>query len=234
MLLYRAQHETSSETKKVKAEFLYGINSVTAALCAGKRNFLRLYKSNNPDGNFFNKIIKKIVAQQRLESIEKLTKERNIKSKPMSKQQLLKMTDGKAHQNIVLKCSKMQIPKIKKYNEFKKMLTKPTGNIFLLLDKINDPHNFGALIRTGFYMGIDGIILSTEGSCPITPVVTKVSSGATELVQIFQVKYISDFIIASKMDNWELITADSSGKNCKFLGQDPLEKKPNVFFSYHF
>ena len=38
----------ASETtdKKVKAEFLYGINAVTAALCSGKRTFLRLYRQS--------------------------------------------------------------------------------------------------------------------------------------------------------------------------------------------
>ena len=48
----------------------------------------------------------------------------------------------------------------------------------ILLDKIQDPHNFGAIIRSAEVLGAHGILFSLRESVPVTEVVIKASAGA--------------------------------------------------------
>ncbi len=58
---------------------------------------------------------------------------------------------------------------------------------FLLLDQIQDPQNFGALIRTARAAGFQAVIYPGDRSCPITPAVVKASAGAIEYTAMCQV-----------------------------------------------
>lgn len=64
-------------------------------------------------------------------------------------------------------------------------------NFILILDGIEDPHNFGSIIRVAECLGVDGIIISKNRACPVTDTVTKVSAGAIEHVKIAKVTNIN-------------------------------------------
>ncbi|HEY3249661.1 MAG TPA: 23S rRNA (guanosine(2251)-2'-O)-methyltransferase RlmB [Ignavibacteria bacterium] len=54
----------------------------------------------------------------------------------------------------------------------------------VILDEIQDPHNFGAIIRTAAAAGIDGIIISDKNSVKVNHTVVKTSAGAVNHVKI--------------------------------------------------
>ena len=56
-----------------------------------------------------------------------------------------------------------------------------------MLDSIFDPQNLGAIIRAAECFGADLVIFSKNRGADITPVATKTSAGATELVPIIKV-----------------------------------------------
>ena len=47
--------------------------------------------------------------------------------------------------------------------------------LILVLDQVQDPHNFGACLRTADAAGVDAVVVAKDNSCPITPVVQKVA-----------------------------------------------------------
>ncbi|MCG8423199.1 MAG: 23S rRNA (guanosine(2251)-2'-O)-methyltransferase RlmB [Proteobacteria bacterium] len=59
--------------------------------------------------------------------------------------------------------------------------------LVLALDGVRDPHNLGAIVRSAYLFGADGIFVTKDRAAPITPVVTKVSAGATEHMAICRV-----------------------------------------------
>jgi 23S rRNA (guanosine2251-2'-O)-methyltransferase len=59
--------------------------------------------------------------------------------------------------------------------------------LFVALDQVTDPHNFGSIIRSASALGADGIITLKEKACPVTPVVVRTSTGATERINIARV-----------------------------------------------
>lgn len=65
------------------------------------------------------------------------------------------------------------------------------ANIVVMLDSINDPHNLGACLRACECFGADAVIFSKNRGSPITPVVSKTSVGASELVPIVQVSNLA-------------------------------------------
>ena len=56
-----------------------------------------------------------------------------------------------------------------------------------MLDGVQDPHNLGACFRSADAAGVHAIIAPKDKSVGITPVVSKVASGATETVPFVQV-----------------------------------------------
>lgn len=58
---------------------------------------------------------------------------------------------------------------------------------FLLLDGIEDPHNFGSILRTAEAAGVHGIIIPKNRAVGLTSVVAKTSAGAIEYVPVVRV-----------------------------------------------
>ncbi len=54
----------------------------------------------------------------------------------------------------------------------------------LLLDGVEDPHNLGAILRTAWLMGVDGMLLPQDRAVGLTPAVHKVAAGGAEHVPI--------------------------------------------------
>ncbi len=64
----------------------------------------------------------------------------------------------------------------------------------IILDKIEDPHNLGAIIRTAECMGVHGIIIQKRNACQITDTVEKVAVGACSYVKVARVTNITETI----------------------------------------
>lgn len=59
--------------------------------------------------------------------------------------------------------------------------------VLLALDHIHDPQNFGAIIRTAYCAGVQGIIFPKDRSCPVSGTVRKAAAGALEYMPLAQV-----------------------------------------------
>ena len=99
-------------------------------------------------------------------------------------------------------------------NEFlEKMAFKREATI-LILDGIQDPRNFGALIRSAEVFGVNGIIIPERNSVKINETVVKTSTGAIEYVDIVKVTNISEVIQKlKKIDFWVYGAEGSGNKN---------------------
>ena len=61
------------------------------------------------------------------------------------------------------------------------------SDFVIILDHLEDPHNFGAIIRTSEAMGIKHIIIPKDRSVSVNETVMKTSAGALNHVNIIQV-----------------------------------------------
>ena len=86
----------------------------------------------------------------------------------------------------------------------------------IILDNIQDPHNFGAIVRTAAAAGFDGILVSNHRSCPITPVVEKISSGAINHIPIIKTSSLSASIDELKRNDFWVIATQMQAKDNYF------------------
>ena len=84
----------------------------------------------------------------------------------------------------------------------------PQGKFFLFLDQVTDPQNFGSILRSAFFIGVDGVIVNRQNACGLTPVVSKVSSGALEFIPLYSVRFVSHFFEDAKKDplNFKIVS----------------------------
>lgn len=69
--------------------------------------------------------------------------------------------------------------------EFKlSSLKQKEKSIVLILDGIEDPHNLGAILRTSWLTGVDGVLIPEDRAVGLTPIVHKVACGGVEHVPV--------------------------------------------------
>ncbi len=76
--------------------------------------------------------------------------------------------------------------------------------VVLALDEVWDPQNFGALLRSGYFLGCEAIVVCGKNSAPLSPVVSKASAGAMELVTVFSTENMMKWLDQSKENGWQV------------------------------
>jgi 21S rRNA (GM2251-2'-O)-methyltransferase len=75
----------------------------------------------------------------------------------------------------------------------------------LVLDEVWDPQNFGALLRTAHYLGIDKVVACSKNSAPLSPSVSKASSGAMEMMDVYSTQNLMKFLDKSQENGWQVV-----------------------------
>lgn len=86
-------------------------------------------------------------------------------------------------------------------------------NFLVMLDHLEDPHNFGAIIRTCEAAGVDAIIIPKKRSVEITSTVMKVSAGALNNIKIVEVSSLPQTIEKLKKHGFWFYGTDMDGSN---------------------
>lgn len=154
-----------------------------------------------------NEKIKKAYVWDRFNDKELLfeLQKRKVDIEYISKFELDKI-DNINHQGIIL-----NVPDFK-YSELEDILI--SDNPFVvILDHIEDPHNFGAIIRTCEAAGVDGIIIPKDRSVDINSTVMKTSSGALNSIKICSVTNLNETIKKLKKDGLWVVGTDMDGES---------------------
>lgn len=100
-----------------------------------------------------------------------------------------------------------EVQRAERYDE----ASKSRFPLILMIDGIVDPGNAGAIIRSAYYLGVDGIVYGGRNSAPISPIAAKASAGATESMTFFKTVNPQEFVQASRKNGWRFLAADSPG-----------------------
>uniref|UniRef100_A0A6B2LCJ6 tRNA/rRNA methyltransferase SpoU type domain-containing protein n=1 Tax=Arcella intermedia TaxID=1963864 RepID=A0A6B2LCJ6_9EUKA len=84
--------------------------------------------------------------------------------------------------------------------------------LWVALDEIQDPQNFGSVLRSCSFFGVSGVVIPGKRTAPLSPTVSKASSGAMELIDIFEAINLRSFIQRSKENGWCIIGTSSEGQ----------------------
>ena len=81
-----------------------------------------------------------------------------------------------------------------------------------LLDKIEDPHNLGAIIRTANLVGAHGVIIPKRGAAGLTATVARTSAGALNYTPVAKVTNMAATIEELKKEGLWFVCADMGGE----------------------
>mgnify|MGYP002515891812 CR=1 FL=1 len=81
----------------------------------------------------------------------------------------------------------------------------------IILDKIEDPHNLGAIIRTAEAAGADGVIIPKRRSASLNATVFKTSAGAAAWMKVARVSNLVDTIKQLKKENIWVFGVEADG-----------------------
>lgn len=132
-------------------------------------------------------------------------KDNGISYSVMDQHKMDGMVEGR-HQGIIVVIDDYE------YSDYKEMLN---DNIVVMLDHLEDPHNFGAIIRTCEAAGIKSIIIPKDRSVSVTSTVMKTSAGALEHVNIAMVNNLVNVMDDFKDNGFFVYAADMDGENYK-------------------
>ncbi len=97
----------------------------------------------------------------------------------------------------------------------------PSGSRILMLDRVQDPHNFGACMRSAAAFGVSAVIVPTRGQSPINEIVHQASCGGTLLVPVIQAGNLSQIMSEMKdLGIWFVATSEHADTAISDLPQD--------------
>lgn len=74
--------------------------------------------------------------------------------------------------------------------------------MWVALDEVTDPQNFGAVLRSALFLGAAGVVTCQRNSAPLSPVVSKASSGAMEVLPVYSAKNLPQLLAACSVNGW--------------------------------
>lgn len=90
------------------------------------------------------------------------------------------------------------------------------GRFYLILEGVEDPHNFGAIIRTALSAGVDRIFIPKDRAVHPSPSVSRASAGAMEHADILVMTNTANFIKGLKKKGIWIAGLDAKGRTSLF------------------
>lgn len=181
-------------------EIVYGKNPVEGLLETNPKRINKLY------------LAKGVKFDPKIKNILSLARQNRIAVLDVPREKMDNLTGG-VHQGIAASVSPVE------YTELEDLLKKIKDKkdaLLIILDKVEDPHNLGAIIRTAAAANADGIIIPKRRSSQITSTVEKSSAGTVEKIAIIQVNNLNATIETLKENNFWIIAAEGSAESYYF------------------
>ena len=157
-----------------------------------------------------NKVMVDKNFQGRKDEIINLAVQKKIKFEFVPRVVLDKKSKTKHHQGYIAESVDFDYSSVEDILNVAK--EKNSNSFIVLLDGIEDPHNFGAIIRSCECAGVDGIIIPKNRACQVNETVIKTSTGAISNMKIAKVTNLKDAIATLKENNISVFGCEANGK----------------------
>lgn len=183
-------------------DYVYGVAPVLAALKAGRREVSALYLQEGMQ-------LGKRKDKASILAVKALAQQGGISVVEAPKHDLNLITDNRPHQGLVLDCAALEFEALNSFPEPPPEGREANGAVplWLCLDEVMDPQNFGAALRSAFFLGVSGVLTCHRNSAPLSAVVSKASAGAMELMAVHACKSLPQTVADAKRKGWRVLGA---------------------------
>lgn len=173
-------------------DVIFGKNAIMEALLTN-REINKILISNS------------IHSDSKISKIKELAREKGIVFQFVAKEKFSPYTEYN-HQGIIAQISPIE------YTDFDEFIERShTNESVVILDGIEDAHNFGAIVRTCACAGVSAIIIPSRRNVQVNSTVEKSSAGAINHIPIIKVNSLVNAIQKMKNSDWWVVAADASG-----------------------
>ena len=180
-------------------DVLYGLHPVEEAIRARVRQLDHVSVARE----------REVRRDPRMEAVLELCRAAGIRVSTEPREQLTRHAKTDSHQGIVAFLQE------RRFLALEDLLNAPAGpsgwRFFLALDGVEDPHNYGALLRSADGAGVDGVVVPERRSAPLSAIAAKTSAGASEHVRLAQVVNITRALETMKKRNVWIVGLDERG-----------------------
>lgn len=141
-------------------------------------------------------------------AIQAACSELGVPLRRVEKHELNLLSDNRPHQGVVLDCAPLSFERDLVAGGLEAAAGRP---IWLALDEVSDPQNLGAILRSALFLGAAGVVVCARNSAPLSPVVSKASAGAMELLPVHEAANLPAWLEASAAAGWTVLGADAGG-----------------------
>ncbi len=173
----------------MEEEIIIGRNAVAEALLSGL-TISKIYILYSAHGGSLNEIYS--LAKRQGVSISR------VDSKQFA-EFTMNLRRGESAQGIVAIVSKVKFESIESIVDAASRNRYP---FLLVLDRIQDPQNFGAILRSAAFFGVDGVIISKDQQAPINETVIKASAGGAFHIRIARENNLHQTIMSLKQKGY--------------------------------
>lgn len=174
--------------------FVYGVNPVLEVLRARVKDIERIFFAEGQLG-----------APAAAEVFSRARKA-GLRVQKLPREKLAALAEGGAHQGVVAQVRSFEYSDIDDLLEHARAKGQPA--LLVVLDGIQDPQNFGAIIRSAHALGAHGVVIAKDRQAQVTPAVSKVSAGAVEHCPVARVTNLSRALEQLKKDGVWIVAAD--------------------------
>ena len=132
-------------------------------------------------------------------------REKGIRITQLSPDEMEQRFRGKVHQGVACRLDHVEYAD---ESALIRIIDEKTDPLFLVLDQIQDPRNFGACLRTAEAAGVDAVIFPKDRSSELTPVAAKTAAGAGSRLTLVRVTNIAQCLKMLKERNVWLTGAE--------------------------
>ncbi|KAM6049158.1 rRNA methyltransferase 1, mitochondrial [Chlamydotis macqueenii] len=192
----RLERKPLSVERTKGSEILFGIAPCSLALSQSRRDLFRLFLKQSSSSRRL--VMSELVLQAAA---------RGVPVHRVGRRELDALCRGQVHQGVCLEATPLRFKSLEEA-EKRDLGDEESPNqqlIWLVLEQIQDPMNLGALLRSAYFLGVDRVVTSQRNSCPLTPTVSKASSGAMEVFDVYSTDDLRSFLKAKAAEGWEVV-----------------------------
>jgi 23S rRNA (guanosine2251-2'-O)-methyltransferase len=175
--------------------FIYGKNPVEELLRTNPQQVEKIYLKKGANRHGFSSIIS-------------LSSKNRIPVTDVPGSKLYDLVGGVNDQGVVAAISQVSYLE---FEEWLEHIEPDADTAILLLDEIEDPHNFGAILRTAAASGITAVIVPKHRQAPVNAAVFKTSAGTAGRIPIVRAVNLNQAILSLKENKFWIAGLDMKG-----------------------
>jgi 23S rRNA (guanosine2251-2'-O)-methyltransferase len=188
---------------KNKSFYIYGRKPIEEQLLSDPENILRIFFSDRVTSG-----------DEEISHMKRFAKEKRIPFNSVSHKKILNHVGEVTDQGVIALLRK---PNYREFNEWVDDLDKEKKHAVLILDHIQDTHNFGAILRTAAAIGVSGVLIPKDNQAPLNATVFKTSAGAATKVPVVQVSNVNQCIKRLQESKFWVAAVDMPEKKSDFV-----------------